>query len=81
MSLDVQDQMTTWMAAPIVNLFKVHLAIAVPVNPPEIVSIEDEEFRIDIDNMEQLRPYLMEFLDSRYIIWKNQDGALVMTEV
>ena len=81
MRLALQHQMGTLMAAPIMNCFKVNLAIVVPVNPPEIVSIEGEEFRIDMDKMEQLRPYLMEFLDSRYMIWKNQDSALVMTEV
>lgn len=51
------------------------------MNPPEIVRIEGEEFRIDMNNMEPLRPYLMKFLDSRYVIWKNKDGALVINEV
>lgn len=79
MSLNLQPQMAL-MTAPIVKFFAVRLAVVVPVNPPEIVSIEGEEFRIDMDSMEPLQPYLMDFLDSRYMIWKNQDGALVMTE-
>lgn len=70
----------TLMAIPFIKFFPVRLSVAVPVNPSEIVSIEGEEFRIDMDRMKPLRPYMMEFLDSRYVIWKNQDGALVMTE-
>ena len=72
--------MGTLMATPVVKLLAVRFAITVPVNPPEIVDIEGDEFSIDLDNMETLQPYMMEFLDSRYVIWKNQDGALVMTE-
>lgn len=79
MSLDLQPQMTL-MAIPFVKFFAVRLSVNVPVNPPEIVSIEGDEFRIDMNNMEPLRPYMMKFLDARYVIWKNQDGALVMTE-
>ena len=53
----------------------------IPVNPPDIVSIKDKEFRIDTNNMEPSRLYLMKFLDSSYVIWKAQDGALMMEEV
>lgn len=45
------------------------LKVEITVNPPDIVRIEGEEFRIDMNNMEPLRPYLMKFLDSRYVIW------------
>lgn len=78
-SLDLLPQ-TALAAAPVVKLLAVQFAVAVPVNPPEIVSIEGEEFQIDMNSMEPLRPCVMELLDSRYMIWKNEDGALVMTE-
>ena len=80
MSLDLQSQMAL-MVSPIVKFLAVRLAVAVPVNPSEIVSIEGEEFRINMNSMKTLQPYLIEFFDSRYVIWKNQDSALVMTEV
>lgn len=51
------------------------------VNPPDIVTIEGDEFRIDMNNMEPLRHYIMKFDGSTYVIWKNDDGALVMDEV
>lgn len=59
------------------NLF--HLNI--PTNPPEIVTVGDEEVTLNMNNMEQLTPYLVKFRDSIYLVWKNGDGALVMEEV
>ena len=81
MSLDLQSQMDILIAAPVARLFALQFAIVVPVNPPDIVSIKDDGFIIDLDNMDAMQPYLMNFLDSRYVIWKNQDGALVVEEV
>ena len=53
----------------------------VQANPPDVVAIEDDEFRINMNNMEPLRRYVMKFDGSTYVIWKNGDGALVMEEV
>ena len=55
--------------------------IPLQVNPPDIVTIEDDEFRIDMNNMKPGRPYMMKFEGSTYVILKNGDGALVMEEV
>lgn len=57
----------------------VHLNM--PTNPPEIVTFGDEEFTLNMNNMEHLTPYLVKFRDSVYLIWKNMDDALVMEEV
>ena len=53
----------------------------VQANPPDIVTIEDDEFRINMNNMEPLRRYIMKFDGSTYVVWKNGDGSLVMEEV
>lgn len=81
MSLSLLKQPDTLMPAPIAAFLLHRLKIDIPVNPPKIVLVEGDEFRIDMNNMEPLQPYLMTFLDSRYVIWKNQDSALVMNEV
>ena len=69
------------MISPIAAFFARHFKIDIPVNPPKIVLIEGDQFSIDMNEMETLRPYMMTFLDSRYMFWKNQKGALVLTEV
>lgn len=63
-----------WSVIPVAHQY-------VQANPPDIVTIEDDEFRINMNNMEPLRRYVMEFDGSTYVIWKNGDGALVMEEV
>ena len=57
------------------------IRLDVSANPPDIVSISGKEFKINMNNMEMLQPYLMKFDGSHYVIWKNVDGALVMEEV
>lgn len=59
----------------------VPILIPLQVNPPDIVTIEDSEFRIDMNNMKPGHPYLMKFEGSTYVILKNGDDALVMEEV
>lgn len=81
MSMDLQPRMDTLIAVHAARLFTFQFTMAVPVNPPDIVSIKDDGFIIDMNNMETMQPYRMNFLDSRYVIWKNQDGALVIEEV
>ncbi len=64
-------------AAILPDRFKLDL----PVNPPDVVSIDGDEFNVNMNNMKPLAPCLLEFMDSRYVIWKNRDGALVIDEV
>ena len=79
--MDMQAQMGALIAVPVVKLAEFSFIMDVPVNPPDIVTIKDDGFVIDLDSMETMQPYRMNFLDSRYVIWKNQDGALVVEEV
>ena len=53
----------------------------IPLDPPDIVSKNDEGFSVDTNNMERLRPYMMTFKDSKYVIWKDENDALVIKEV
>ena len=53
----------------------------IPLNPPDIVSKNNEGFSIDMNNMEQGRPYMMTFDGSKYVLWKNENGSLVIREV
>ena len=55
--------------------------IALPLNPPEIVKVNDEGFRVDMNKMRPFVPYMVQFLDSKYVIWKDGSGSLVVTEV
>ena len=57
------------------------LQLDIPTNPPEIVTFGDEEFTLNMNNMDYLMLYLVKFRDSVYLIWKNEDDALVMEEV
>ena len=54
--------------------------IEVPLNPPEIVQVDDDGFRVDMNMMRPCAPYMVQFLDSRYLIWKTGAGSLVVTE-
>lgn len=69
------------LAARTAAILPDRLKLDLPVNPPDIVSIDGDEFIVNMNNMKPLTPYLLEFMDSRYVIWKNQDGALVIDEV
>lgn len=81
MSLDyVQRTVAQAMAPGIAAFAAISILIKIPTNPPEIVTIGDSEFRVDVNRMEPYTPYLVEFMDSRYIIWKTKNEALVMTE-
>ena len=80
MSLSLLEQPDILATAPIAEFLR-RITIDIPMNPQDIVLIEGDEFRIDMNNMELLQPYLMTFLDSRYMFWKNQSGALVLVEV
>ena len=57
------------------------LRINAPVNPSEIVTINETGFKVNVKHMESGKFYIVEFMDARYLIWKNKDEALVMTEV
>ena len=57
------------------------LTLKDPVNPQDIVTVNDAGFRVNVNKMELGKFYLVEFMDARYLIWKNKDEALVMTEV
>lgn len=57
------------------------LTLKDPVNPQDIVTVNDAGFRVNVNKMELGKFYLVEFMDARYLIWKNKDEALIMTEV
>ena len=67
------------------NLAAMHamvtLTLKAPVNHPDIVTINDTGFRVNMNKMKPGKFYMVEFMDDRYLIWKNRDDALVMTEV
>ena len=74
----------TKLAKTIMAIFRTTIKLPhldIPTNPPEIVTFGDEEFTLNMNNMDYLMPYLVKFRDSVYLIWKNEDGALVMEEV
>lgn len=57
------------------------LVIRAKVNPPEIVTIKGDEFRIDLKRMNQDTPYVLEFQGSRFLIQKNKDGVMTMDDI
>ncbi len=81
MSLGSQSQISGGIFTPIAILAKPKIITDILVNPPDIVLIKDDGFIINQNNMETMQPYRMNFLDSRYVIWKNEKGALVIEEV
>lgn len=68
------------MAVSIITWF-MPLIRTIPVNPPEIVTIKDDEFKIDLNRMAQDTPYVLEFQGSRFLIQKNKDGAMTMDDL
>ncbi len=83
MSLDyVQNAMAPVMGSTLAIFAAVFtLPIKAPVNAPGIVTITDTGFRVSVNQMESGKFYMVEFMDARYLIWKNKDNALVITEV
>lgn len=61
--------------------FRLILAPDIPLDPPDIVSKNGEGFSINMNNMEQGRHYMMTFEGSKFVLWKNYAGALVIREV
>lgn len=53
----------------------------IPLDSQDIVSKNDEGFSIDMNNMERLKPYMMTFEGSKYVLWKTGNDALVIREV
>lgn len=64
-----------------VLVLMVPLKPAIPLNPPDIVSKNDEWFSINMNNMERSKPYMMTFEDSKYVFWKTKNDSLVIREV
>lgn len=56
------------------------IAVPIPVNPPKIVAMGKDEFTIDLHEMKRWVPCVVEFHESKYMIWKNDDDALVMID-
>lgn len=69
------------VATTIAPVSSVAFKMAIQTNPPDIVSMQGDEFSIDTNKMELLTPYLLEFQDSKYLIWKKANGSMVMEEV
>ena len=63
-----------------VSMMAMVAAASMPVNPPKIVLMSEDEFTIDLNEMERWVPYGVAFGDSRYVIWKNDNDALVMID-
>ena len=63
-----------------VSMMSIVAVVSIPVNPPKIVLMGDDEFTINLNEMERWVPYGVAFGDSRYVIWKNDDDALVMID-
>ena len=81
MSLQLQSEPLIASVNTLVRYMMSYIVLGIPVNPPEIVTVDGEEFKVNMDKMEINAPYFVDFLDSRYLIWKNMDGALVINEV
>lgn len=63
-----------------VSMMAMVAAVSMPVNPPKIVLMSEDEFTIDLNEMERWVPYGVAFGDSRYVVWKNDNDALVMID-
>ena len=71
---------TESLVAPVANFVK-HIVSEILINPPEIITINDQEFKVNMTKMKTNTPYFVDFMDSRYIIWKNKNKSLVINEV
>ena len=80
MSLD-NVQSTVTSAIPIMFAWMAVSEFKIVTNPPKVITIYDSGFRVDVNLMDAYIPYLVEFMSSRYLIWKKKDNALVVTEV
>ena len=82
MSQESMQYATGLVTAPIVKFVTAWIGIIkAPANPPGIVTIHDSGFRIDVNQMTEGVPYVVEFMESQYLIWKRKDGALVVTDI
>lgn len=50
-------------------------------NPPGIVTIQGPEFTVDMKKMEPHVRYIVELLHLRYLIWKDENDALIINKV
>lgn len=50
-------------------------------NPPNIVQFTDSGFDINMNNMTVNIPYVVEFEDVKYAVWKNDSAELAMVEL
>lgn len=48
-----------------------------PVNPAGIVTIKDSSFTIDANKMSPYDPCIVNFRGSKYLIWKDENDALI----
>ena len=55
----------------------IKIDVEIPVNPPGIVTIKDSSFRIDANKMRPYEPCIVDFRGSKYLIWKDEDDALI----
>lgn len=69
------------LTARVMALVPPALKVDIPWDPPEIVLKNADGFSIDTKNMERFKLYMMTFMDSTYVIWKDRNDALVITEV
>lgn len=60
---------------------QVNIKLNITINPPKIVTIDGPEFKVDMKKMKPHTPYLVEFMNLRYLIWKDEKDALVINEV
>ena len=78
MSLNPLQQTEKHILMPVMTIVaQIRGFMQVRINPPEIVTIKDSEFSVDMNKMKPLEPCIVDFQGSQYLIWKNNDGALV----
>ena len=75
MSLGLLQQTEKHVLIPVMTMTK-QIRECIRINPPEIVTIKDSEFIVDMNKMNHLEPCIVDFQGTQYFIWKNNDGAL-----
>lgn len=81
MSLNSVHSTITTRITPAIDAMLHVSAFKISVNPSKIVVIDDSGFKINVNLMNAYTPYIIEFRGSKYLIWKNKDSALVVTEI
>ena len=81
MSIQHTVQMISKSVFGVLSARALAVTIPIPVNPPKIVTMGEDEFTIDLHEMDRWTPYVVVFQGSKYAIWKNDDDALVMIDV